>query len=256
MSFKDIQHVLDIENFNLFIDKTFILKEINLSIPRREVTAIMGPSGCGKTSLIRSINRLNDLQHNVHTSGDIKLYKKSIYEMNPIKLRRRVGMVFQKANPFPSMSIYENVISGYILNGIKLSTAEKDKIVEETLIRTGLWDEVKDDLNRNGLHLSGGQQQRLCIARVLAMQPKIILLDEPTSALDPKSTALIERLIVELKSSVTVIMVTHNISQASRVSDRTVFLNDGECLEFGLTEHVFTNPKHAKTEEFLTRTYR
>ena len=244
--------VLRTENFNAYFGDSHIVKDINLKIPKNKVTAIMGPSGCGKTTLIRCINRMHELFPNATVSGKIYLYDENIYEMNPINLRRKIGMVFQRPNPFPTMSIYDNVIAGYKLNGFKASRRELDIIVEESLKKAALWAEVKDNIHRKGTFLSGGQQQRLCIARALAMNPEAILLDEPTSALDPKATLHIEELIVELKKSVTIIMVTHNIAQAARVSDFTAFMYLGELVEFGTSEKVFTVPKDKRTEEYLT----
>lgn len=244
--------VLKIENFNAFFDKNAVLKDINLSIPENKLTAIMGPSGCGKTTLIRCINRMHELTPGTTASGKILLDNKDIHVMDPIVVRRKIGMVFQKPNPFPTMSIYDNVIAGYNLNGVKLTKAEKDNNVEESLKKAALWDEVKNSLHRRGTFLSGGQQQRLCIARALAMHPEILLLDEPTSALDPKSTAHIEELVIQLKDAVTIILVTHNFAQAARVSDFTAFLYLGELAEFGPTERMFTAPRDKRTEEYLT----
>ncbi len=229
-----------------------ILKDINLSFSRNTLTAIMGPSGCGKTTLIRCINRMHELSPDAKVSGKILLDNQDIYNADPIIVRRQIGMVFQKPNPFPTMNIYDNVVAGYLLNGIKLSKEELDETVEESLRRAALWDEVKDALHRKGTFLSGGQQQRLCIARALAMHPEILLLDEPTSALDPKSTAHIEELVSQLKTTVTIIQVTHNIAQAARVSDFTAFLYLGELIEFGPTGKMFTGPKDKRTEEYLT----
>ena len=212
----------------------------------------MGPSGCGKTTLIRCINRMHELIPEARVSGKIFLDHQDIYATDPIIVRRQIGMVFQKPNPFPMMSIYDNVIAGYLLNGIGLSKDEKDTIVEESLRRAALWGEVKESLHRRGTFLSGGQQQRLCIARALAMRPAVLLLDEPTSALDPKAASHIEELIVQLKDTVTIVLVTHNISQAARASDFTVFLYLGELVEFGPTERMFTAPTNKKTEEYLT----
>jgi len=212
----------------------------------------MGPSGCGKTTLIRCINRMHELIPEARVSGKIYLDHEDIYATDPIIVRRQIGMVFQKPNPFPMMSIYDNVIAGYLLNGIGLSKDEKDTIVEESLRRAALWGEVKESLHRRGTFLSGGQQQRLCIARALAMRPAVLLLDEPTSALDPKAASHIEELIVQLKDTVTIVLVTHNISQAARASDFTVFLYLGELVEFGPTERMFTAPTNKKTEEYLT----
>jgi phosphate transport system ATP-binding protein len=244
--------VLRIENFSAVFGQNQVLKGINLSIPRNRITAIMGPSGCGKTTLIRCINRMHELIPDAKVSGKIFLDNEDIYATDPIIVRRQVGMVFQKPNPFPMMSIYNNVIAGYNLNGIRLAQNEKDRVVEESLRKAALWDEVKGALHRRGTFLSGGQQQRLCIARALAMQPDVLLLDEPTSALDPKSSSRIEELIVELKGAVTIILVTHNTGQAARVSDYTTFLYLGELIEFGLSGKMFTAPKEKLTEEYLT----
>jgi phosphate transport system ATP-binding protein len=228
------------------------LKEVNLSIPQNRITAIMGPSGCGKTTLIRCINRMHELIPDARVSGKIFLDNEDIYATDPIVVRRQIGMVFQKPNPFPMMSIYNNVIAGYILNGVKLSKGEKDKIVEESLKRAALWDEVNKSLHRRGTFLSGGQQQRLCIARALAMGPAVLLLDEPTSALDPKATSHIEELIVQLKDTVSIILVTHNMAQAARVSDFAAFVYLGELVEFGPSGRMFTAPKDKRTEAYLT----
>jgi phosphate transport system ATP-binding protein len=244
--------VLRTENFSAFFGQNPVLHEINLAIPQNRITAIMGPSGCGKTTLIRCINRMHELIPEATVSGKIFLDHEDIYATDPIIVRRQIGMVFQKPNPFPMMSIYDNVIAGYHLNGIKLSRDEKDTIIEESLRRAALWDEVKQSLHRRGTFLSGGQQQRLCIARALAMRPAVLLLDEPTSALDPKATSHIEELIGQLKDTVTIVLVTHNIGQAARVSDFTAFLYLGELVEFGSTERMFTAPKNKRTEEYLT----
>jgi phosphate transport system ATP-binding protein len=244
--------ILKIENFSAAFGETGVLKNINLSFSRNTLTAIIGPSGCGKTTLIRCINRMHELAPNARVSGKILLDNQDIYDTDPIIVRRQVGMVFQRPNPFPTMSIYDNVVAGYKLNGIRLSREELDQTAEESLRRAGLWKEVKDSLHRRGTFLSGGQQQRLCIARALAMRPEILLLDEPTSALDPKSTAHIEELVSELKKTVTIIQVTHNIAQAARVSDSAAFLYLGELVEFGATEKMFTAPKDKRTDEYLT----
>jgi len=244
--------VLKIENFSAFFGETQVLKNITLSIPRKKATCIMGPSGCGKTTLIRCINRMHELVPGARVSGKIFLDGQDVYSMHPIILRKKIGMVFQKPNPFPTMSIYDNVIAGYKLNGIKIPKSQQDRIVEESLRKAALWNEVKDSLYKKGTFLSGGQQQRLCIARALSMNPEILLLDEPTSALDPKATSRIEELIVELKKEVTVVLVTHNIAQAARVSDFTAFLYLGELIEFGPSERIFTVPKDKRTEEYLT----
>lgn len=243
--------VLNIVNLWAYFGDHRVLMDVHLSIARNRVTAIMGPSGCGKTTLIRCINRMHELTPGARADGSIFLDGDDIYRLHPILVRRRIGMVFQRPNPFPTMSIRDNVISGYTLNGIRKSRAELDCIAEHSLRRAGLWNEVKDHLLKKGTFLSGGQQQRLCIARALAMNPEILLLDEPTSALDPKASTHIEELILQLKESVTVLLVTHNIAQASRVSDYTAFLFLGELVEFGTTERIFTVPKDKRTEEYL-----
>lgn len=244
--------LLKIENFNAGFGTTQILKNINLEFPEKKVTAVMGPSGCGKTTLIRCINRLHELTPNTFVNGTMLLHGEDIYKTDPILVRRKIGMVFQRPNPFPTMSIYDNVLSGYKLNGIRIARSERDRIVQESLQKAALWDEVKDHLHKKGTFLSGGQQQRLCIARALALEPKILLLDESTSALDPKATARIEELIEELNGTVTIIMVTHNTAQAARISDYTAFLYLGELVEFGHTEKMFTVPEDKRTEEYLT----
>jgi phosphate transport system ATP-binding protein len=244
--------VLRIENFSASFGENTVLKDINLSFFRNTLTAVMGPSGCGKTTLIRCINRMHELVPHAGVSGKILLDNQDVYGTDPIIVRRQIGMVFQRPNPFPTMSIYDNVIAGYKLNGIKLPREEMDQTVEESLRKAGLWGEVQDALHRKGTFLSGGQQQRLCIARALAMDPEILLLDEPTSALDPKSTAHIEELVSQLKNTVTIVQVTHNIAQAARISDFTAFLYLGELVEFGPTSKMFTGPKDKRTEEYLT----
>ncbi len=244
--------VLSVTDFSAYFGENQILKNINLDTGSNVVTALMGPSGCGKTTLIRCVNRMHELIPGATVKGKMYLKQDDVYAMEPIVLRRKIGMVFQKPNPFPMMSIYDNVIAGYKLNGIRLKRDELDTIVERSLKGAALWDEVRDSLHRKGTFLSGGQQQRLCIARALAMNPEILLLDEPTSALDPKSTSAIEELIVELKKSVTMLLVTHNIAQAARVSDYTAFIYLGELVEFGTTEKMFTVPKDKRTEEYLT----
>ncbi len=244
--------ILKIEKFYAFFGKNRVLKDVTLSIPEYKVTAIMGPSGCGKTTLIRCINRMHELTPEARIEGSIRLNDQDIYGMNPIILRRKIGMVFQRPNPFPTMSIFDNVIAGYKLNGIKVGKTELNGIVERSLQKAALWNEVKDDLFKKGTFLSGGQQQRLCIARALAMNPEILLLDEPTSALDPKATAFIEELIVELKKSVTILMVTHNTAQAAKTANYTAFMYLGDLIEFGKTSKLFTVPDDKRTEEYLT----
>ena len=244
--------VLKTENFCAYFGDNQILKNISLEITRNKLTAMMGPSGCGKTTLVRCINRMHELIPNATVSGRMLLQNEDIYALNPILARRKIGMVFQRPNPFPTMNIYDNVVAGYKLNGIKIAAAELDRIVEESLRKATLWNEVKDSLYKKGTFLSGGQQQRLCIARALAMKPEIMLLDEPTSALDPKATSHIEELMMELKNSVTIILVTHNIAQAARTSDFTAFIYLGELVEFGPTQKLFTTPEDKRTEEYLT----
>jgi phosphate transport system ATP-binding protein len=244
--------VLKIEDFCAFFGEHQVLKNVSVEITHNKVTAVMGPSGCGKTTLIRCVNRMHELTPNARASGKMLLFNEDIYSINPIVVRRKIGMVFQRPNPFPTMSIYDNVISGYKLNGIKLDKNEQESIVEESLKKSGLWNEVKDSLHRKGTFLSGGQQQRLCIARALAMKPEIILLDEPTSALDPKASNHIEELITELEQYVTILIVTHNTAQAARISDFTAFMYLGELIEFGPTEKLFTVPEDKRTEEYLT----
>jgi phosphate transport system ATP-binding protein len=244
--------ILETRNLVAGFDTTDIVKKVSIAVPQHKVTAIMGPSGCGKTTFMRCINRMHELAANAFVHGDVLLDGEDIYHVNPILVRRRIGMVFQRPNPFPTMSIYNNVVAGYGLNGTRMVRTDRDSIVEETLRRVALWDEVKDVLHRRGTFLSGGQQQKLCIARALAMKPEIILLDEPTSALDPKSSAAIEELMVSLKGLVTIIQVTHNIPQAARISDYTAFIHLGELVEFGPTNKLFTVPKDKRTEEYLS----
>lgn len=228
------------------------IKEVNAGILEHTVTAIMGPSGCGKSTLLRAINRMHDLYPDIKTTGEILLKGENVFDMNPMRVRRLAGMVFQRPNPFPTMSIYDNVLAGYKLNNIGLSKAEKDEIVENSLKSVALWDEVKDSMTQKGSFLSGGQQQRLCIARAIALKPEILLMDEPTSALDPISTNRIEDLILELKQQYTIVIVTHNMSQAARISDNSMFMYLGELIEYGTTKQMFTKPKDKRTEDYLT----
>ncbi len=246
------KEILKIRNVNAFYSENKILKDISMDFYENKATAIMGPSGCGKTTLIRCINRMHELTTTARIEGEILLEGKNLNKLNAIDVRRQIGMVFQRPNPFPTMSIYDNVLAGYKLNGIKMKKSEKDRIVEESLKNAALFDEVKDKLHRKGTFLSGGQQQRLCIARALAMNPAILLLDEPTSALDPKATHKIEELIEKLKKEVTIIMVTHNIAQAARVSDYTAFLYLGDLVEYDTTDKMMSVPKDPRTEEYLT----
>lgn len=229
------------------------LKDINLTVKTNHVTAIIGPSGCGKSTLIRCLNRMHELVPNAKMSGKVLLDGKDIYagDVDPVLIRRRVGMVFQKPNPFPTMSIYDNVAAGLKLTGVKKGES-LDEIVRRSLEQATLWDEVKDDLRKPGTSISGGQQQRLCIARAIALQPEAILMDEPCSALDPLATAKIEELIVSLKRDYTVVIVTHNMQQAARVSDLTAFMYLGQLVEYGDTTSVFENPKSELTEKYIT----
>jgi phosphate transport system ATP-binding protein len=244
--------VLSVQNLTVSYDKNPAVKNVSVDFKKNTVTAIMGPSGCGKSTLLRAFNRMHELYENIETTGNILMKDVDIMKMPTIKVRRMMGMVFQRPNPFPTMSIYDNVISGYKLNGIHLKKSEKDEIVERSLNDVALWEEVKDSLQKKGTFLSGGQQQRLCIARALAFNPEIILLDEPTSALDPIATAKIEDLVVKLKEHYTIIMVTHNMSQAARISDYSLFMYLGELVEYNKTKIMFTNPKDRRTEEYLT----
>lgn len=225
---------------------------VNANIAQNTVTAIMGPSGCGKSTLLRAINRMHELYPDIKTTGEILLKGENIFSMNPMKVRRLAGMVFQRPNPFPTMSIFENVIAGYKLNNISLKKSEKEEIVETSLKSVALWEEVKDAMTKKGTFLSGGQQQRLCIARALALKPELLLMDEPTSALDPISTNRIEELILELKEQYTIVVVTHNMSQAARISDNSMFMYLGELVEYGTTKQMFTKPKDKRTEDYLT----
>ena len=246
-----VKNRLKIQKLNLWFGEKQILKDISFSIPDKKITAIIGPSGCGKTTFLRCFNRMNDTAENVKIKGKIILDGYDIYEekIDLSSLRMKVGMVFQRPNPFPK-SIFENVAFGLRIKGFK-DKIKLMEIVEKSLKDSWLWNEVKDRLNSSAMELSGGQQQRLCIARALATNPEVILFDEPTSALDPQSTAKIEELISELKNSVTVLQVTHNIGQAARISDYTAFLYLGELVEFGLSEKLFTVPEDKRTEEYL-----
>lgn len=241
---------IKIKNLNLYYGTFQALKNINLDIPDRKITAFIGPSGCGKSTLLKSLNRMNDFVDNCKITGSITLNDKSIYDINANILRKRVGMVFQKPNPFP-MSIYDNIAYGSRTHGV-VSKSKLDEIVEKSLRAAAIWDELKDRLKKNALGLSGGQQQRLCIARALAVQPEVILMDEPTSALDPISTQKIEELIQELKQEYTILIVTHNMQQAVRISEKTVFFLNGEIIESGDTEQIFSFPKDKRTEDYIT----
>lgn len=241
----------NVDNLELFYGNFKALKGINMEIKKNEITALIGPSGCGKSTFLKTLNRMNDLEDGVKVTGRIHLDGVDIYkEMDSITLRHRVGMVFQQPNPFPK-SIYDNVAYGPRIHGIR-KKSQLDEIVERSLRQAAIWDELKDRLNKSALGLSGGQQQRLCIARTLAVQPDVILMDEPTSALDPISTMKIEDLALELKKDYTIVIVTHNMQQASRISDKTAFFLLGELIEYGETTELFANPKNPKTEEYIT----
>lgn len=242
---------LSIQNIDLYYGDFKALKNINMEIEENKITAFIGPSGCGKSTLLKSINRMNDLVEGCRIEGDILLDGKSVFKgMDVNLLRRRVGMVFQKPNPFP-MSIYDNIAYGPRTHGIR-NKAHLDDIVEKSLRDAAIWDEVKDRLKKSALGMSGGQQQRLCIARALAVQPEVLLMDEPTSALDPISTSKVEDLALELKKDYTIIMVTHNMQQAARISDNTAFFLLGEVVEFDNTEKLFAMPKDKRTEDYIT----
>lgn len=243
--------IIETRNLNLYYGEKQALKDINISINKNEVTALIGPSGCGKSTFLRTINRMNDLIDIVKIDGEVLFEGKDIYkDYDEIHLRKRIGMVFQRPNPFP-MSIYNNIAYGPKIHGIT-NKKQLDEIVEKSLKGAALWDETKDRLKESALGMSGGQQQRLCIARTLAVSPEVILMDEPTSALDPISTSKMEELMDELKKKYTVIIVTHNMQQAGRIADKTAFFLNGEVIEFGKTEDIFYNPKDKRTEDYIT----
>ena len=244
--------ILQAKDLNLWYSQNHALHNVNVDIPEHEITAFIGPSGCGKSTFLRTLNRMNDLIPSVKITGEVNFRGQNIYDsgVDPTWLRKRIGMVFQKANPFP-MSIYDNVAYGPRTHGIR-SQVHLDAIVERSLRAAAIWDEVKDRLKKSALGLSGGQQQRLCIARALAVEPEVLLMDESTSALDPISTSKIEDLAAELKNKYTVIMVTHNMQQAARISDNTAFFLLGELVEFGKTEQLFSTPADKRTEDYIT----
>ena len=244
--------IISVKNLNLWYGQTKALKDINIEIPEKSITALIGPSRCGKSTFLKTINRMNDLVPGVRIEGNVEYGGQNIFDpaVNVNELRKEIGMVFQKPNPFP-MSIYDNIAYGPRTHGIK-NKAKLDDIVEKSLKGAAIWDEVKDRLKKSALGLSGGQQQRLCIARALAVEPKILLMDEPTSALDPISTSKIEELASELKKCYTIIIVTHNMQQAVRISDNTAFFLLGELVEYGETEKMFANPKDKRTEDYIT----
>jgi phosphate transport system ATP-binding protein len=248
-----MSYKIEIENLNAWFGSKQVLKNISLKICENAVTAVIGPSGCGKTTLIRCVNRMHELTSGAKVTGKVLLDGKNIYDedVDPVTVRRKIGMVFQKPNPFPMMSVYDNAVAGLKLNG----TSDKQKLdlaVEKSLRLAILWDEVKNELTKSGASLSGGQQQRLCIARALAVEPEVILMDEPTSALDPTAASKIEQLIRMLRKDYTLIIVTHNMQQAARVSDFTAFLYLGDLIEFGETKSIFENPRNELTEKYIT----
>ncbi|HXE95762.1 MAG TPA: phosphate ABC transporter ATP-binding protein PstB [Dongiaceae bacterium] len=242
-----------LENMNVHFGPNHAVKSVSLAFIENTVTAIIGPSGCGKSTLLRSINRMHDLVPSARVTGRIMFDGSDLYDrsVDPVAIRRKIGMVFQKPNPFPAMNIYDNVVAGYKLNN-RMKRSDSDGIVETSLKRVALWDEVKDRLRTSAMDLSGGQQQRLCIARTIAVQPEVILMDEPCSALDPIATLKIEELVEELKERYTIIIVTHNMQQAARVSDSTAFMYMGEMIESGPTKKIFTTPEKKQTEDYIT----
>ena len=244
--------IMTAKDLNLWYDKTQALKNVSITIPEKSITAFIGPSGCGKSTFLKTLNRMNDLIPSVRITGEVRYNRQNIYDssVDVNELRREIGMVFQKPNPFP-MSIYDNIAYGPRTHGIK-SKVKLDEIVEQSLRDAAIWDEVKDRLKKNALGMSGGQQQRLCIARALAVKPKILLMDEPTSALDPISTSRIEELAIQLKKSYTIVIVTHNMQQAVRISDNTAFFLLGELIEYGETEKLFSQPTDKRTEDYIT----
>jgi phosphate transport system ATP-binding protein len=256
---ESIKEILEIRELNAWYGKTLAVKHIDMSIKARSITAIIGPSGCGKSTFIRCLNRMHEVSQGGRAMGQVFLDGKDIYahDIDPVEIRRRIGMVFQKPNPFPTMSIFDNVVAGIKLSRFWTKRWELQDIVEKSLRQAALWDEVKDKLGESGTSLSGGQQQRLCIARALAVEPEVILMDEPCSALDPAATLKIEDLMRSLAEQYTIVIVTHNMQQAARVSERTAFFmmdsdRAGTLVEYGLTPQVFTNPKDKRTEDYIT----
>jgi phosphate transport system ATP-binding protein len=243
---------LSVRGLSAYFEGVRALRDIDMDVPGRTVTAIIGPSGCGKSTFLRCLNRMHEHTRGARVTGRVELDGVDVYDraVDPVRLRRRVGMVFQKPNPFPTMSIRDNVLAGHRLNGIRVKDAEE--VVERHLSQVTLWNEVKDKLGESGMSLSGGQQQRLCIARVLAVEPDVVLLDEPCSSLDPVATAGVEELMIELKERYTLVLVTHNMQQAARVSDRTAFFHLGSLVEVGPTGRIFTNPRESRTEDYVT----
>jgi phosphate transport system ATP-binding protein len=249
----NVQPAITARDLSIFFGNNHVLKQVSLDVCAKAVTAIIGPSGCGKSTFLRAINRMHDLVPTARVEGQVRLFGEDIYgaHVEPVLVRRRIGMVFQKYNPFPTMSIADNVTVGLRLNGLSKRSVLAER-TEQALTMAALWEEVKDRLDAPAVSLSGGQQQRLCIARALAVQPEVLLMDEPASALDPLATARIEDLILELKKNYTIIIVTHNMQQAARISDETAFFYLGRLIEFGPTSKVFTNPSHKQTEDYVT----
>ena len=244
------QPIITVKDLNLWYGQTQALKHISLEIPEKSITALIGPSGCGKSTFLKTLNRMNDLIPGVKITGEVRYHGENIFDTEVNNLRKEVGMVFQKPNPFP-MSIYDNIAYGPRTHGIR-NKAQLDEIVEKALRGAAIWEEVKDRLKKNALGMSGGQQQRLCIARALAVEPEVLLMDEPTSALDPISTSRIEDLAMELKEKYTIVIVTHNMQQAVRISDQTAFFLLGDLVEYGSTEEMFANPRDKRTEDYIT----
>ena len=242
--------IITVNDLNLWYGQTQALKHISLEIPEKSITALIGPSGCGKSTFLKTLNRMNDLIPGVRITGEVQYHGENIFDTEVNNLRKEVGMVFQKPNPFP-MSIYDNIAYGPRTHGIR-NKAQLDEIVEKALRGAAIWDEVKDRLKKNALGMSGGQQQRLCIARALAVEPEVLLMDEPTSALDPISTSRIEDLAMELKEKYTIVIVTHNMQQAVRISDQTAFFLLGDLVEYGSTEEMFSQPRDKRTEDYIT----
>jgi phosphate transport system ATP-binding protein len=249
------EKILKIQNLNAYYGNFHAVKNVSVEIERNTITAILGNSGCGKTTFIRCLNRMHEVTGKACMKGDVFFDGKNISKISPVILRQKIGMVFQQPAPFPNMSIYDNVVAGYKFCGIKISKQKLDQIVEESLEKAALFDDVKDKLHKGGTKISGGEQQRLCIARALAMKPSILLLDEPTSAIDPAATSKIEEVLVKLSKEITMIIVTHNTSQAGRISKYSAFMHKGEIVEFDKTEKIFTAPKEKETEIFLKGIY-
>ncbi len=255
-----VEPVIAVNNLNIYYDKFLAVRDVTMEIASRSITALIGPSGCGKSTFLRSLNRMHEVIPKAHVDGVVQLNGEDIYrpDVDPVTVRRRIGMVFQRPNPFPTMSIYENVLAGMRLNANRLSRPDADEIVERSLTGANLWGEVKDRLDNPGSSLSGGQQQRLCIARAIAVEPEVLLMDEPCSALDPISTMAIEALMEQLKDQFTIVIVTHNMQQAARVSERTAFFNidgpgqPGHIVEMDLTEKMFSNPQEKATSDYVT----